>query len=205
MKFYVINNHLFEDTEFAYGEEFNDDFNTGDAERCDKCGAALTSLKWLPPYEVKLSNPVFGDFVFGTIEPFLVSEHFKNEYEKSNLKGIQNFAPVTIKEVNNNRTKEQPPNYFLVNIRLSETLIDEEKSNLKREGKTQCPECRMGGIIKGFKGLYLLESSWNGEDIFYAKGLPGTIFVSERFKNFVEDRNISNIELIEAEKATPQF
>ncbi len=205
MNFYVINNHLFDDSKYAFGEEAETKFNADDAVRCTKCGAAMTSLQWLPPYDVKLSKSVFGDFVFGTIEPFLVSELFKTAYDASGLIGITEFNLVKIKEVNGKRKLNSPPNYFYARVGISEAQIDEKKSKLIRTGGEQCDQCKLGGIISNYQGLYLDEDTWSGEDIFYAKGLPGVLFVTERFKDFVDINNYTNLELVASEKATPQF
>src|SRR5687768_16800236 len=40
--------------------------------------------------------------------------------------------------------------------------------------------------------VVLQPHSWSGEDIFFARGLPGTVFVSERFKSLCEDGRYSN-------------
>jgi hypothetical protein len=59
--------------------------------------------------------------------------------------------------------------------------------------------CRIGGsILKSFDGIYVKEDTWTGEDIFYPVGLPGTVIVSEKFFNLVQDENITNINLAEA-------
>jgi hypothetical protein len=40
--------------------------------------------------------------------------------------------------------------------------------------------------------------SWQGEDVFIARGLPGTIIASERFKEFCSARAVKNVLLVDA-------
>ena len=89
-----IDVHLFYDCMYAYGEQVNQE--TGDFEKCDICGSPISMRRWLPPLKVKLSKPVYGDFVFGSISKFLVSECFEKKYETSRLTGIVSFEPVEI-------------------------------------------------------------------------------------------------------------
>ena len=64
MKFHVIDINKFDDTEYAYGEQVNQ--KTGDFERCNTCGSAISMRKWLPPLEITLSKDEVGDFIFGS-------------------------------------------------------------------------------------------------------------------------------------------
>jgi hypothetical protein len=197
MKFYIIENHIFDDTKYAYGEQV--DVIAGDFDKCEQCGSPVSMRKWLPPRKFKLSKPSYGDFVFGTFPAFLVSERFRKEYERSGLNGIVNFEDVEVVKIMGKRLNLlQPPRYFNVTIVRSKALIDEEKSKLIRNEEPQCNFCRTS-IIKSFNGVFLSPNTWGGEDIFYARGLPGTIILSERFREFVLKHNFTNINLVPAE------
>jgi len=204
MSFYVINMHLFDDKKYAYGEQV--DQKTGDFEKCEICGSPISMRKWLPPLKAKLSKPSYGDFVFGTFTTFLVTERFKKEYEASGLTGIISFEPVEIVKVNRKRdSSPETPIYYYVSIVRSKALIDEEKSKIQRDGEISCNHCRTGGVIKFLKGIFFEDNTWSGEDIFFPKGLPGTIIVSEKFADFVRDYGFLNINFIPAEEYIPSW
>src|ERR1700679_2013490 len=95
MKYYVLDNDLFNDSEFAYGEKI-EVINYGPATKCEECGCYLTMKKWLPPYNVKVSKKTIGDFIFGTLTSFIISAKVKNKYDSSGLMGLSNFQPVNI-------------------------------------------------------------------------------------------------------------
>ncbi len=202
MKFYVLDENLYYDTIYALGEKVDPKF--GDSENCPYCGSALTSLKWLPPYKVKLTKPIFGDFVFGSVHPFLASENFKNKYIKSNLKGILKFDKVEIVKIN--RIKKDAlfsPNYYYVSIVRSQTRIEETISKFERTEKVKCDKCRTGGIIKNYKGYFFEKGTYDNNDIFIATGLPGRIFISQKFYDFGKENNFTNLNFIQIEEYRP--
>lgn len=92
MLFYIVDTHLFDDSLFAYGEE-PENISLGPSIKCEKCGSNLTLLKWLPPYEIRVSRRKLGDFIFGTFQNFIVSSRFRKYFENEDLKGIKSFRP----------------------------------------------------------------------------------------------------------------
>ncbi|MEA4826010.1 MAG: hypothetical protein VB130_05185 [Clostridium sp.] len=199
MNFYVIVRDRFNDSEYTFGESV--DKKTGDFEKCQVCGSPVSMRKWLPPLKVKLSKPSYGDFVFGTFITCLVSEKFKQQYEISGLKGIKTFEAVEIIKVNGKKTTSmQPPQYYNVQFEKSKAKIDELKSKFVRDGEVECDACRIGGVVCSFDGIFLEEGTWEGQDIFFPTGLPGTILVSQRFYDFVRDNSFTNIDFVPAEQ-----
>ncbi|EPX62922.1 hypothetical protein D187_006332 [Cystobacter fuscus DSM 2262] len=51
-------------------------------------------------------------------------------------------------------------------------------------------------------GFTLEKETWRGEDVFYARGLPGSAVVSERFVHFVERHQLTNMLLTPTEEYT---
>ncbi|MCX7747061.1 MAG: hypothetical protein N2645_09250 [Clostridia bacterium] len=199
MKFYVINRNLFNDSDYAYGEEV--EHKTGEFEKCEECGKPISMRKWLPPLKAKLSRPSYGDFVFGTFSTFLVSERFKLEYESSGLKGIKEFEKVDISKVNRIKsTSPQPPSYYNVIVERSSAKIDEEKSKFVRSSDVACDNCRVGGVVSSFEGLFLKEETIENDDIFCTYVFPGTFIVTQKFYDFVIDKGFTNIILVPAEE-----
>lgn len=204
MQFYVLDRrNRFTDREFAYGEEITSE--TGDWERCPSCDAAVSSRRVLPPHEVTLSKTQYGDFVLGTFETFLVSERVRDLYLQSGLKGITNFEAVEVKKVVHKRkTSPNPPNYYLAYIGRDPARIDQVHSNIVYEDVPTCHVC-FQGIIRSFDGVYLVPDTWGGSDIFFPVGLSGTILVSQRFCNFVQDNHFTNVQLVPADAYQPSW
>jgi len=204
MKFYIIENSRYYDNNFAFGEQINPE--TGDFQKCEKCGNPISMRKWIPPFNVKLSKYSFGDFVFGDFITFLVSEDFKNKYSNSKLNGISRFEKVVIKKVNKEKKfLYDIPDYYYVILPVSKIFVDENKSKYKRNGAIECESCRVGGVIESMNGVFIDESTWDGKDIFFPINLSGTIIISERFKNFIDENGFTNIEIIPAEKYIPSW
>lgn len=204
MQFYIMQNKRFNDVDYAYGEQI--DLRTGDFDKCEFCGLPISMRKWLQPRKVKLSKPSFGDFVYGTFPAFLVSERFREEYNRSGLNGILNFDEVEVVKVNNKRFDLlNPPQYYHVTIVRSKSLIDEELSKLVRDGEPECNVCRTGGILQSLDGIFLLPGTWGGEDIFYANGLSGIIITSNRFREFVLSNKFTNVNLLPSEDYKMNF
>lgn len=79
-------------------------------------------------------------------------------------------------------------------------MLDESASGLEREDDgAVCSECGLGGIIKRLRRVILRPDTWSGEDVFFARGLPGTILTSERFKSLCETAGLANCSFVDAE------
>ena len=91
MEFYIEDNDLFNDTEFAYGELIGI-ANYGAATKCEECGSYLTMKKWLPPYNIRVSKKRVGDFILGAGFKYIVSNRLREKFESSGLVGV--FANV---------------------------------------------------------------------------------------------------------------
>jgi len=63
-----------------------------------------------------------------------------------------------------------------------------------------CLVCRQGQLLKRWKRVVIDAGTWTGEDVFYARGMPGTILVSERFKEVCERHGVQNAAFLPAEE-----
>ena len=201
MQFYVLKNPS--ETKSSTVTEFSEHESVqGDAPRCCVCGKFIGPLPWLPPFraELEVLGNDFGDIAFGAGNELLVSNRFKRLYSEAGLSGFKGFEPVEIVRTKCRRRLAKPvPEYFHVTAsRNSRAAIDVKASSLIMEKPLPCPECRTGGVLKRARRIVLEVSSWSGEDIFFARGLPGTILVSERFSDFCKENQISNAILIPA-------
>jgi hypothetical protein len=173
----------------------------GDAPRCPKCRNYIGGRKWLPPYRVELElvGGGFGDVVFGTRDSVLISERFRDLFQAAGLRGLEGFDPVEVVRVKGARkAKEQSPRYYRVDIARGQASIDDVASGIERDRPVTCDLCRASGPRRA-KRLALVPGSWSGADIFYAHGLAGRIFASDRFKIFCDSNAIRNAALISAE------
>lgn len=196
MSFFILHNPRFS-TDFSYGQHKNENFNTGEAKTCEGCGKFISSLEWLPPYDVKVSKRKVEDLIFGTYIGFIASENFKTAFEKSGLKGLDNFKLVTLYYKNEVLTEEE---YYYPDISLMNAFVN--LSLLEFETEKSCSICQTdGSIIKGINGISLLQPDDIKEDIFFTTALgQSTIIVSDKFKRFYEENGFTNVKFIETEK-----
>ena len=54
-------------------------------------------------------------------------------------------------------------------------------------------------MVKRLRRIVLQPNSWSGEDVFFARGLPGTILTTERFKSLSDSAELANCSLVLAE------
>jgi hypothetical protein len=194
-------------TKWAYGEAANPEKIGGTAsQRCPVCGAGMGMLQWLPPHYLQLSSAKpekWGDFLWGTVFPMMVSGRFKTLYESEHLSGITTFyPPATIVHAGRKKTRDLPfnlPTYHLVDVVWNGANLDDELSGVVRK-RLECEYHR--GAVEVVEQIVLEANSWTGADIFEARGLPGRILVSERFKQVVDQHNLTNVFLVPAEKYT---
>jgi hypothetical protein len=201
MKFFIMQNPNAERGDAVTDYLPVDGSRTGDAPRCPSCGGCLGMLPLLPPVRVELEawGARWGDVAFGPGDQILISDKLKQVNAKVGLQGFERFDRVDILRMKSRKAGTgEPPRYWLASIRRSRAVLDEAASGLVRERAPMCEECRIGGIIKRVDRAVLQANSWSGEDVFFARGLPGTIFVNERFKLLCEANDLANCSLVAA-------
>lgn len=201
MKFYVIDKKP-KGSEKAerYRTDFmyDDSVVPGDAPKCPKCGSFVGMLESIPPYSVHLETwgEGFGDLCFW-MNDFLASPRFRDEYNKSGLKGLSEFKRVTVLSHKKYAfIDERPPEYFRTIPKVGAARIDPIASAIEwRDSKRPtCELCLAGaGVLERWHHVVVDESSWSGEDIFYAYGLTGTLLVSSRFYEWANGHHFRNL------------
>jgi len=176
----------------------------GDAPECPRCHSALAMLTWLAPYlvELELYGQSLGDFVKGPGNSFLISERMAEAFKEEGLTGLSGFSPAEVARVRRKRKGPKPsavPRYFVVTPCFSRAAVDMTRSRLRYGDPITCDECRSAGLDT-VHGFALEPGTWQGEDVFRARGLPGTDIVSERFAGFVARHGLTNMKLIPAEE-----
>jgi hypothetical protein len=198
MRFFVIDTRAviggpFETQATPVGPE-----RQGDAPRCPVCGEYIGLMPWLPPYRVKLRafGGHLGDVAY-CVPDMLFSERFRAGFEGASLTGLE-FHPVEITQTVPKRLSPQQ-RYFFAAVPRGRAAIDVQKSGFER-GPVQCAECRRMMQVERASRIVLEDGTWDGLDIFTARGLPGTRIVSERFKAMCEREQITGLMLKPADE-----
>lgn len=207
MNFYVLEPEggLF-GTKWAYATVAEPRVYEDVGQRCPVCQKTVGPLEWLPPHRIALSSAKsekWGDFLWGAgLGDLIVSARFKTICEAEGLIGIRRFyLPVEIVRVGKKRKGDLPvtlPIYHSVQIERLGPELDEEASGIVRE-RLDCAYCHRGHFTR-WERVVIKTSTWSGEDVFFPRGLPGTLVVSERFKRVSEIHRFTNVWLIPAEK-----
>ena len=135
--------------------------------------------------ELELWGSSADDICFGPGEQVLFSSRLKAAFESSQLKGTGfQFAKVS-KVKSHKKGRPDIPSYYLTSIGRSQAIVDPIASGMEWESKVDCEECHLDGILKRFRRIVLVPDTWSGEDIFFARGLPGTIITSQRFQETI--------------------
>jgi hypothetical protein len=202
-RFFVLD----KETRGSHDAEFTrvdaDDDNVGEAPRCPRCGSFIGKLPWLPPYRVtlELHGQEPGDFMRGFGND-LISERLMEAFRAEGLTGFQGFHPVEVVRVRRQRRGPKPqtvPRYFLVTPTYGGAAVDEARSRILRPSHISCDTCRSAGV-DAIHGFTLEPGSWTGADVFRARGLSGSIVVSERFARFVARHGFTNMRLTPTEE-----
>jgi hypothetical protein len=158
---------------------------------------------WLPPHHgtLELYGQALGDFVAGPGNGFLASEKFVEAFRSEGLTGLSGFHPVEVR-VRRKRKGPKPttvPRYFFVMPAYGSAAVDEARSRILRTAPITCSYCRETGA-NAMGGFELERGSWQGEDVFFARGVPGPIIVSERFERWATRHALTNMLLIPSEQ-----
>jgi hypothetical protein len=175
----------------------------GDAPTCPACGKPIGLMPLLLPLSVELEawGWRWGDIAFGTGNQILVSDRLMGLFIEARLVGLEFMGAVrVVKAKKQKRTTGELPTYHLASVQRSRAAVDQLASGLVREGGPICPECRTGGIVKRADRILLEANTWSGEDVFIARGLPGTILTSERFQRLCSEHQLANCSLVPAEE-----
>jgi hypothetical protein len=176
---------------------------TGAAPRCEVCGKYTGLMPLVPPVRVELESwsSVWADVAFGPGTQKLISDRLKRHFAEAGLRGFVRCDPAEVVKVTRRKggAKGPPPRYWLATVGRSRALVDAAASGLDRGDGPVCAECGTGGIIKRWRRLVIQPGTWSGEDVFIARGLPGRILTSERFKSLCDTADL-NCHLVPAEK-----
>jgi hypothetical protein len=179
-----------------------------DAPVCPQCGGYVGGLIWIPPYKIELEmyTKQFGNVVLGSGNDLVVDDYFKSRFEETDLTGLEFSGEAEVVKLIcrwgvKKKQLGEPPKYYVARIKYGCAAIDHEKSgsvfHLKRH--PTCDYCRVGLIMR-YSKIVIDESTWDGTDIFLARGVGGMITTSQRFKDWWDSCNFNNCKVIPADE-----
>jgi hypothetical protein len=200
MSFYVLNNHLFDDDDFAISEKIPP-INLAPADRCEVCNSPISLKKWLPPCNVRVTKKRLGDFIVGDVHPFLVSQRFKDLYESGGYRGIDSFSPVRL------YFRRQPLDtaYYYPHIPYNYNKIDLERCGITvADPSSICLRCQHGGNkgLSNMTGVFWEDEAGIKEDVFENHS-AGQYSFSQRLKDAMEAAGITNTVFVPAAEFVP--
>ena len=171
-----------------------------DRQRCPVCGKGVGKLPWLPPFRATLRayGKQLGDVAFDGMD-ILVSETFRLAWIEAQLKGIDTFHPLERIRVRPARLGKKTPTYYYVKSQHFGTRVDLTRSLIEYDRPFTCMTCMEAGV-DSIRGFAIDESSWTGEDLFIAWGMPGTLIVTDRVRQLRDDYDLKNVTLTPIEK-----
>lgn len=196
MQFYVLKHPSLDDwTYYTVAYSMAPEV-VGEAQRCPNCNEVVSSLPWLPPHyaEVVARGREFGDIAFAAGQSLLVSDRFRRAWLDAQLVGIDVFDPIERIRVRPARLKKRAPTYFHMAPQLFNVQVDLERSLIEYDQPITCIKCKSGGV-DSIRGFALDETTWHGEDIFRAWGMPGVIIVSDRVRELRDKHGLTNVNL----------
>lgn len=134
---------------YTYTAEYSEE----GCELCPGCGDWIFGRRWLHPWTIIITKPVYPDFLYGGgVSPFAVSEHFRQLYEQSDLSGITSFEKIdTIRVRHLKENSPSPPDYYIPNLKTGTVKINRELSVIEYLNieKPVCPiHCPTGRLSK---------------------------------------------------------
>lgn len=218
MKFYVLKGILFTSYKMAWYEVSNNAQYSNEFPACPDCGGAIGMLKWLPPFNVTIKQPKYlGDLVYGAGGPdLLVSEKFKQAYDKEGISGIKEIFPVEVKKMGTKPIEKctSVPSLFGVYLKHSKTRVLFEEMGIVWDSEPSTNYCRTcgpggggekNGYIESWKKVVIDESSWDGEDLFFPINFHGQMVLSEKGADFFRRNQFRNAFVIECDDAGYDF
>lgn len=199
LKFYVIESHDPGGRDVSADYLIAGKYNSSPAPRCESCGGITGLREWIKPYraEIRIWGSEYPDLIYGFPE-FLVSNKFASLWKKEQLSGLGILGRAEITKVTPRKMSSGIPKYSVCRVIQSAAIVDDVKSGIEYEERWTCPVCRIAVNMLKIQRVVIEKGNWKGEDLFVARGLPGTIIASDRFKEFWYKHGFVGIKLINA-------
>jgi hypothetical protein len=164
---------------------------------CPRCNSLLEPAVWCPPCRAQVSRQACGDLIQGGTFELVVSVAAQEAFAADGLRGLTGYQ----------RFKSQHPldrQYVVARPRVTLTVLDEERSELRWRRPPACDLCRLGSR-ESVKRIVLKEDTWDGSDIFAPSGLYGVKMVTQRFVDWVVHHGFTNFSFLPANDYEDSF
>jgi hypothetical protein len=113
---------------------------------------------------------------------------------QSKLRGLTGFEPVHVfRAVTHRPLKERIPNYLKTIAQFGPAKLDVVASEIDYgDSPPTCSECLRGGPDR-WKRLVIDEDTWDGADIFYARGMGGVLMATQAFVDWALSNDIRDL------------
>ena len=183
---------------YTDGRVINAHYDRAGIERCPKCNAAVSGLKWVGDKKVRINKRPLPDFLImygGSTTPFLISEKALNCFIKNGIKGIESHELIDSFFCKN---EEVHLRYYNISLARLDIPIDHEASKIKYgelyHPEKQCELCYPKGRTKDIiLSLYLKQPDDLDYDIFKTYEMCDIPLFSERFVQVCKDNNLTGI------------
>ncbi|MDE2125651.1 MAG: hypothetical protein KGJ62_03595 [Armatimonadetes bacterium] len=156
--------------------------------------------RWLPPQNLSLRGRVFPDFLLGHGFDLMLSRPALELYDKGGWTGIVHRDPpahiASVRRKKPESLQVELPEYGNVwKTRLGANLDDEASGAVR-----PAVPCAYGRRrTKAIDRVVLQAGSWNGADIFAARGLASTTLVSRRFVEGMAEAGLTGVVVLAPE------
>ena len=173
-----------------------------DSEDCPLCKRRPYVYRWTAPYKIVLSKPLFGDMMFAESCELIVSQAFREAYEKEHLTGIVEFCPLEEVRVKRNTKKQLiPPTYYYAKTIRALATYDMEKTVYEKthmNTENLCPICSPTGYNMQYDTFYgfdikFLDQSQKDLDILRIYPIRWREIFSQRVWDMAEKYGLKNI------------
>lgn len=173
---------------------------------CPVCGG-MHMNRWEKPRKIVLTGTHYPDRIsLWLVYRLIISERFKQMYEKERLTGIAEFEDLEYVKYTKQKNGTKPPNYYNAVIPFSESVFfDTQKTVIRGKPHAQkmqptCQHCEpFDMIVDHFDKLALNTTNWDGMDIFRVYGY-GKPFLSQRMKDKIVEYGLTNCELVNVDE-----
>jgi len=205
MKFYVLlSGRNEEGSEFWF--EPDKRTKVGNAPKCPSCCRYIGFVPLIPPISGTLHcESGLVDLAGNIGVDVIISEQCLRIFEANLIRGINRCHRVEVTSIDGPAIIGNSPQMFLGEIGRWSAEIDRAASVLRTSESVSCRDCGYAGLVEGWNGICIREESWNGDDLFIPKGVPGTIVVSARVRELCIEQGLAVSGLLPAETFSVQF
>lgn len=187
-------------TDFAEGGHVKVEYDYSRFVTCPECGSRVSGVRWKQPREVVLTKRKAPDFlyVYSGSSPFVISHNALEKIQNAGLTGITCAEEVeTVRFQRKAKTEIPIPRYYYIDLARSCITINHEKSKIvyqPSKGRKICRLCQqVPAMYNFFRKLCLNTDNYEGYDIFQIYELGDAVFLSQRFVDFCNENNLTNL------------